>query len=107
MWLLLKPESTRTVARRSANRSVIDGYQSKDGSRRANERDLTLPNGQTLFLGSSGTGAHYDKKRVSSQSVKVAHTHHGVPCQDPVPFCAPVVPQCFILIRAAFRDQGP
>ena len=41
---------------------VVDGYQSKDGSRRANGRDLTLPNGQTLFLGSSGTGAPYDKK---------------------------------------------
>ena len=36
---------------------LVDGYQSKDGSRRANGRDLTLPNGQTLFLGSSGTGA--------------------------------------------------
>ena len=36
---------------------TVDGYQSKDGSRRANGRDLTLPNGQTLFLGSSGTGA--------------------------------------------------
>jgi hypothetical protein len=35
----------------------VDGYQAKDGSRRANGRDLTLPNGQTLFLGSSGTGA--------------------------------------------------
>ena len=41
---------------------VVDGYQSKDGSRRANGRDLTLPNGQTLFLGSSGTGAPYEKK---------------------------------------------
>ena len=40
----------------------VDGYQSKDGSKRANGRDLTLPNGQTLFLGSSGTGAPYDKK---------------------------------------------
>ena len=37
--------------------ALIDGYQSKDGSLRANGRDLTLPNGQTLFLGSSGTGA--------------------------------------------------
>ena len=41
---------------------VVDGYQSKDGSRRANGRDLTLPNGQTLFLGSSGAGAPYEKK---------------------------------------------
>jgi len=39
---------------------VVDGYQSKDGSRRANGRDVTLPNGQTLFLGSSGTGAPSD-----------------------------------------------
>ena len=41
---------------------VVDGYQSKDGSLRANGRDVTLPNGQTLFLGSSGTGAPYDEK---------------------------------------------
>ena len=39
---------------------VVDGYQSKDGALRANGRDITLPNGQTLFLGSSGTGAPYD-----------------------------------------------
>jgi hypothetical protein len=36
---------------------VVDGYQAKDGSRRANGRQVKLPNGQTLFLGSSGTGA--------------------------------------------------
>src|SRR5438093_6313557 len=36
---------------------VVDGYQSKDGSLRANGRDITLPNGQTLFLGSSGPDA--------------------------------------------------
>ena len=42
---------------------VVDGYQSKDGSLRANGRDLTLPNGQTLFVGSSGTGAPGDDKR--------------------------------------------
>ena len=42
---------------------IVDGYQSKDGALRANGRDLTLPNGQTLFLGSSGTGAPYDKKK--------------------------------------------
>jgi len=29
----------------------VDGYQSKDGSLRANGRNLTLPDGQTLFLG--------------------------------------------------------
>jgi hypothetical protein len=41
----------------------VDGYQSKDGSLRANGRDLTLPNGQTLFLGSTGTGAPEDEKK--------------------------------------------
>ena len=41
---------------------TFDGYQSKDGSLRANGRDVTLPNGQTLFLGASGTGAPYDEK---------------------------------------------
>ena len=40
---------------------VIEGYQSKDLSNRANGKDVTLPNGQKLFLGSSGTGAPYDK----------------------------------------------
>jgi Family of unknown function (DUF6152) len=41
----------------------VDGYQSKDGSLRANGRDITLPNGQTLFLGSSAPDApDRDKK---------------------------------------------
>ena len=42
---------------------VVDGYQSKDGSRRANGRDLTLPDGTKLFLGSSGDGAPYEVQR--------------------------------------------
>ena len=43
---------------------VVDGYQSKDGSHRANGRDLKLPNGQQLFLGSSGPdGAPYEVQR--------------------------------------------
>jgi hypothetical protein len=41
----------------------VDGYQSKDGSRRANGRDLTLQNGQRLFLGASDTGAPYEVQR--------------------------------------------
>ena len=41
----------------------VDGYQSKDGSRRANGRDLTLPDGTQLFLGGSGTGAPYEVQR--------------------------------------------
>src|SRR5262245_21303357 len=42
---------------------IVDGYQSKDGSKRANGRDLTLPDGTKLFLGSSGDGAPYEVQR--------------------------------------------
>ena len=42
---------------------VVDGYQAKDGANRANGRNLTLPSGQTLFLGSSGTGAPDELKK--------------------------------------------
>jgi hypothetical protein len=41
---------------------VVDGYQSKDGSTKANGRDLTFTDGRKLFLGSSGTGAPKDGK---------------------------------------------
>ncbi len=43
---------------------VVEGYQSKDGSNRANGRDFSLPDGRKLFLGSSGdTGAPYEQKK--------------------------------------------
>lgn len=41
---------------------IVDGYQSKDGSNRANGRDITLPDGRKLFLGSTGTGAPGEEK---------------------------------------------
>jgi uncharacterized protein DUF6152 len=41
---------------------IVEGFQAKDGSMRGNGRDLTFPNGQKLFLGSSGTGAPLDGK---------------------------------------------
>ena len=41
---------------------LVDGYQSKDGSLRANGRNLTLPDGKILFLGSQGTGSPEEKK---------------------------------------------
>jgi hypothetical protein len=41
---------------------VVEGYRAKNGTNRANGRDLTLPNGRKLFLGSSGTGAPADGK---------------------------------------------
>jgi hypothetical protein len=36
---------------------VISGYQAKSGGNRANGRDVTLPDGKKLFMGSQGTGA--------------------------------------------------
>jgi hypothetical protein len=39
---------------------LVDGYRAKNGSNRANGRDLTFPDGRRLFMGSSGTGAPRD-----------------------------------------------
>jgi hypothetical protein len=36
---------------------VVEGYRAKDGSLKANGRDLTMASGEKLFMGSSGTGA--------------------------------------------------
>ena len=33
---------------------IFEGFQAKDGSNRANGRDITFPNGKKVFLGSSG-----------------------------------------------------
>ena len=39
---------------------VVDGYQSKARSARANGRDVTFEDGRKFFMGSSGTGAPRD-----------------------------------------------
>jgi len=44
---------------------VVEGYRAKDGSNRANGRDVTLANGTKLFLGSSGTGAPVDGRNAA------------------------------------------
>ena len=57
-----------TLLRRGLNRRsllpgtviVVDGYQSKDRSKRANGRDVTFEDGSKIFMGSSGTGAPSD-----------------------------------------------
>jgi hypothetical protein len=57
-----------TLLRRGVNKNtvkpgtyiVVDGYQSKDRSKRANGRNITLADGKKLFMGSSGTGAPKD-----------------------------------------------
>jgi hypothetical protein len=46
---------------------VVDGYKAKNGSNRANGRDLTFPDGRKLFMGSSGTGAPRDGKDASEK----------------------------------------
>jgi len=38
----------------------VEGFRAKNGANRANGRDLVLPDGKRLFLGSSGTGAPKD-----------------------------------------------
>jgi hypothetical protein len=61
--ILLRRGITRQTVKKG-DKIVIDGYQAKDGSHRANGRNLTLPNGQQLFLGSSGgEGAPYEVQR--------------------------------------------
>ena len=42
---------------------MVDGYQAKDGTNRANGRDITFVDGTKMFLGSSGTGAPYELAR--------------------------------------------
>jgi hypothetical protein len=39
---------------------TVEGFQAKNGAMRANGRDLVLPDGKRLFMGSSGTGAPRD-----------------------------------------------
>jgi hypothetical protein len=48
----------------------VDGYQAKDGTRRANGRDLTFADGKKMFLGSSGTGAPYELARPGVDTVE-------------------------------------
>lgn len=66
-WMI-EGGTPNTLARRGVTRQSltvgteikVEGYQAKDGSMRANGRDLTLPDGRKLFVGSSGTGAPRD-----------------------------------------------
>ncbi|MCZ6658146.1 MAG: DUF6152 family protein [Gammaproteobacteria bacterium] len=66
-WMI-EGGTPNTLLRRGLNRNsllpgtviVVDGYQSKDRSNRANGRDVTFTDGRKIFLGSSGTGAPSD-----------------------------------------------
>jgi len=46
---------------------IVDGYRAKNGTNRANGRDVTFPDGKKLFLGSSGTGAPVDGRDSSEK----------------------------------------
>ena len=46
---------------------IVEGYRAKNGAHRANGRDLMLPDGKRLFLGSSGTGAPLDGRDSSEK----------------------------------------
>ena len=39
---------------------TVEGYRAKNGANRANGRDMILPDGSRLFMGSAGTGAPGD-----------------------------------------------
>jgi hypothetical protein len=41
----------------SGTKVLVEGYQARYGSNRANGRDVTLPDGTRLFAGSTGPGA--------------------------------------------------
>ena len=61
-----------TLFRRGVNKNslpfgtviVVDGYQAKDGTLKANGRDITFPDGRKLFIGSTGTGAPGDPREL-------------------------------------------
>jgi hypothetical protein len=46
---------------------LVAGFQARNGANRANGRDLVLPDGRRLFLGSSGAGAPPDGRDEGAQ----------------------------------------
>jgi uncharacterized protein DUF6152 len=53
---LLRRGYTREAVKTGTEVTVV-GYRAKNGANRANGRDLILPDGSRLFMGSPGTGA--------------------------------------------------
>ena len=74
VWMV-EGGTPNTLLRRGLNKRslvpgtfiVVDGYQSKDRSKRANGRDVTLEDGRKVFMGSSGTGAPKDGRDASER----------------------------------------
>ena len=66
-WMIEGGPPTSLLRRGFTKRSLlagtevfVEGFRSKDGSNKANGRDVTFADGSKLFLGSSGTGAPRD-----------------------------------------------
>lgn len=66
-WMIEGGPPTSLLRRGFTKRSLlagteifVEGFQAKDGSNKANGRDVTFTDGSKLFLGSSGTGAPRD-----------------------------------------------
>jgi hypothetical protein len=62
-WMI-EAGSPNTLFRKGINKNtvkpgmeiVVEGYQARNGSRRANGRDITLPDGRNLFLSGAAEG---------------------------------------------------
>ena len=73
-WMI-EGGTANTLLRRGLTRNtlpqgteiVVDGYKAKNGTNRANGRDLMLADGRKLFMGSSGTGAPRDGRDTSEK----------------------------------------
>ena len=73
-WMI-EGGTPNTLLRRGLNKTslpegteiVVDGYRAKNGTNRANGRDLTFTDGRKLFMGSSGTGAPRDGRDASEK----------------------------------------
>ena len=75
---------------------VVDGYQSKDRSNRANGRDITFPDGRKLFMGSSGTGAPRDG-RDATEPPALDHRRLRAACPHGHAGHSTVLDRCWVL----------
>ena len=53
----------RKTSLQPGTKIIVEGYGAKDGSNRANGRDMTLADGRKLFVGGDSTGAPYDAQK--------------------------------------------
>jgi hypothetical protein len=69
-WMI-ETGSPNVLLRRGFNKSMVQigtvitvkGYAAKGGSLKSNGGEMTLPDGRTLLIGSTGTGAPEEKKK--------------------------------------------